>query len=343
MNPDLKKAGVIDAGGKGYLVILNGMLRCLQGEDIPQVAEDPAAESSDETPFDKFSTEEIKFTYCTEFIVSRENDKDPARLRSFLADLGDSLVLVDDDEIIKVHVHTNHPGLALEEALTYGSFITTKVENMKNQHTEILEEARETAQTDAVVSGGQTMNPSTQDILQAVNRIPAETVFVLPNNKNIVMAAQQCQDLTEKHVVVIPSHTVAQGITAMMNADMDAADPQEIAQAMEASLSTVTTMQITYAARNSEYDGTAIEEGDYLALLEGKLFATSKDLHQLVQQLAQHAKALSPSFITIFYGEDVSAEDAQELNGRFAALCPDAEVSLVEGGQPVYYYIISVE
>ncbi len=374
MNPVLKKAGVIDAGGKGYLVILNGMLRCLQGEDIPQVAEDPAAESSDETPFDKFSTEEIKFTYCTEFIVSRENDKDPARLRSFLADLGDSLVLVDDDEIIKVHVHTNHPGLALEEALTYGSFITTKVENMKNQHTEILEEARETAQTepavapaekpygflavcagdglaavfrdlgtDAVVSGGQTMNPSTQDILQAVNRIPAETVFVLPNNKNIVMAAQQCQDLTEKHVVVIPSHTVAQGITAMMNADMDAADPQEIAQAMEASLSTVTTMQITYAARNSEYDGTAIEEGDYLALLEGKLFATSKDLHQLVQQLAQHAKALSPSFITIFYGEDVSAEDAQELNGRFAALCPDAEVSLVEGGQPVYYYIISVE
>ena len=380
MNPVLKKAGVVDAGGKGFLIILEGMLAEMRGEaapEIPDAAPAPAAEKKGSTPFDKFETEDIKFQYCTEFIVSRENKRDPELLRSWLSTMGDSLVLVDDDEIIKVHVHTNHPGEVLEKALTYGSFVTTKIENMKLQHSEILDEetAAQKAEepkhvvaapekkfgflavcagdglaslfrdlgADGVVSGGQTMNPSTESLLEGVDQIPAETVFILPNNGNIIMAAQQCDALTEKHVVVIPSKTVPQGITAMMNVDFESEDEQALVDAMTESLATVTTAQITYAARNSDFDGFDIKEGDYLALENGKLFGTDSQLEKLLGDLAQDAVKRESSFISVYFGSDVTEADAEKAGKVFRDACPDAEISVLSGGQPVYYYIISME
>ncbi|MEG1988637.1 MAG: DAK2 domain-containing protein, partial [Oscillibacter sp.] len=286
MNPVLKKAGVVDAGGKGYLLILDGMLAEMRGEPMPELPAPGETAPVTESPFDKFDTADIQFQYCTEFIVNRENKKDPEVLRSWLAGMGDSLVLVDDEEIIKVHVHTNHPGEVLEKALSYGSFVTTKIENMKLQHSEILEGEEQAAPVghvlaapekkygflavcagdglaelfrdlgaDGVVSGGQTMNPSTESILEGVDKIPAEIVFVLPNNGNIIMAAQQCDALTEKTVIVIPAKSVPQGIIAMMNVDFDAPQAADITAAMTEALPTVTTAQITYAARNSDFDG----------------------------------------------------------------------------------------
>ncbi|MEG0779343.1 MAG: DAK2 domain-containing protein [Oscillospiraceae bacterium] len=370
MNPVLKKAGVVDAGGKGYLIILEGMLAAMRGEPIPEAVEgDLPAAPVEASPFDKFDTADIQFAYCTEFIVNRENDNDPEALRDYLAGMGDSLVLVDDEEIIKVHVHTNHPGLVLERALTYGSFVTTKIENMKNQHTEIL--AEETAHVvaapekrygflsvcagdglaalfhdlgvDGVISGGQTMNPSTESILNAIDKTPAEIVFVLPNNGNIIMAAQQCVGLTEKQVVVVPTKTVPQGITAMMSVDFEAETPEAITEAMAAALETVTTAQITYAARNSDFDGFDISEGDYLALEEGKLFGTDRDIRVLLDKLAVDAATREAGFISLFFGEDVTEEAANDAAAVFRNACPDAEVSVLQGGQPVYYYIISME
>ena len=302
MNPVLKKAGVVDAGGKGWLVALEAMLCALRGEDIvaPETSEE--VQVKDSADFSDFNTEDITFSYCTEFIISRENDRDPEELRAFLNTLGDSLVLVDDEEIIKVHVHTNDPGSALHEAVNYGSFVTVKIENMRLQHTEkVMTEAEKAPKiaepekklgvvsvcagagladvftnlgVDAIISGGQTMNPSTQDILEAVNTVPAETVFVLPNNKNIIMAAEQVDALTPKHVVVIPSKTVPQGVTAMLSFDPEA-EEEANAAAMGEALATVDTMQITYAARNSDFDGYDIHEGDYLALYGSSLFGTS--------------------------------------------------------------------
>ena len=301
MNPVLKKAGVVDAGGKGWVFALEAMLSSLRGEDVVVPEGMAAAEVKDAANFDDFDTEDITFTYCTEFIISRENDLDPEKLREFLSSLGDSLVLVDDEEIIKVHVHTNDPGKALHEAIDYGSFVTVKIENMRLQHTEKVMSEQELAPkiaepektfgvvsvcagdgladvfqnlgTDGIISGGQTMNPSTQDILEAVNKVPAETVFVLPNNKNIIMAAEQVDALTPKKVIVIPSKTVPQGVTAMLNFNPEGTEEENI-EAMNESLATVDTMQITYAARNSDFDGYDIHEGDYLALYGSALFAT---------------------------------------------------------------------
>ncbi len=375
MNPVLKKAGVVDAGGKGYLVILEGMLASLRGEALPEVPEEGTAPAESEgSAFEKFDTADIKFAYCTEFIIERKNSKNPGKLRAFLEGLGDSLVLVDDDEIIKVHVHTNHPGMALEEALTYGTLMTTKIENMKNQHSEILSEVK--AQTeeagdqvaapekrygflsvcageglanvfrdlgaDGIISGGQTMNPSTESILTEINKVPAEVVFVLPNNKNIIMAAQQCQGLTPKEVVVVPTATVPQGITAMMSVDLEL-EPQEILEAMTSSIQNVSTAQITYAARNSDFDGFAISEGDYLSLMNGKLFGTDKDIAVLLEKLAQEAAEQNAEFVTVFYGEDVTEEQAAQAEEIFSRVCPGVELSVLPGGQPVYYYIISIE
>lgn len=378
MNPVLKKAGVVDAGGKGFLIILEGMLAEMRGEPMPEIPEEaPAAPQKTSSPFDKFDTKDIKYQYCTEFIVQRENKRDSDLLRYWLSTIGDSLVLVDDDEIIKVHVHTNHPGQVLEKALAYGSFLTTKIENMKLQHSEILdsetaakEAAGESHQVaapekkfgflavcagdglaalfkdlgaDCVVAGGQTMNPSTESILQGVDQIPAETVFVLPNNGNIIMAAQQCDALTEKTVIVIPSKTVPQGITAMMNVDFESEDEQTIVSAMTEALSTVTTAQITYAARNSDFDGFDIKEGDYLALEDGKLFGTDGSLDSLLKKLAADAVERGSTFISLYFGEDVTEEAAQKAGSLFQESCPNAEVSVLSGGQPVYYYIISME
>ncbi len=378
-NPVLKKAGVVDAGGKGFLVILQGMLDELKGkkapkEQAPQPAATPTREKAD---FASFETGDIKYGYCTEFICSRASSKDPQLMRKWLMTMGDSLVFVDDEEIIKVHVHTNHPGLVMEEALTYGPLLKAKIENMREQHTEILqqeapaeepaEEARWIAEpektygfvtvcagagleaifqdlgVDGVISGGQTMNPSTEDILKVIDHTPAEIVFVLPNNKNIIMAAEQAMALAEgKTVVVIPTTTVPQGVAAMMVVDPDA-DLQTNREAMEEAISRVRTAQVTYAARNSDLDGFHIQEGDYLALQDGKLFGTQKDITALLSALAQGEAQQQAEFITLFYGQDVTEEEAEAAVALFTEACPEAEISALPGGQPVYYYMISAE
>ena len=369
-NPVLKKAGVVDAGGKGWLFVLEAMLSVLRGEEITAPEAGAATEVKDSADFSDFDTEDITFTYCTEFIISRENDLDPEKLREFLDSLGDSLVLVDDEEIIKVHVHTNDPGKALHEAMDYGSFVTVKIENMRLQHTEkVMTEAEKAPKiaepekplgvvsvcagdgladvfmnlgVDGIISGGQTMNPSTQDILEAVNKVPAETVFVLPNNKNIIMAAEQVDALTPKKVIVIPSKTVPQGITAMLSFNPEGTE-EENTEALTEALATVDTMQITYAARNSDFDGYDIHEGDYLALFGSQLFGTSQDIRVLLRSLAEKVRDDGKEYITIYYGADVKEKHAQKAADIFADICPDADVNLIRGGQPVYYYLISAE
>ena len=368
-NPVLKKAGVVDAGGKGWVVALEAMLSALRGEDIVAPV-GGVQDTAEEATFSDFNTEDITFTYCTEFIISRENNNDPEKLRDFLSSLGDSLVLVDDEEIIKVHVHTNDPGKALHEAIEYGSFVTVKIENMRLQHTEKVMSEQEIAPqiaepekplgvvsvcagdgladvfmnlgVDGIISGGQTMNPSTQDILEAVNKVPAETVFVLPNNKNIIMAAQQVDALTPKNVVVISSKTVPQGITAMLSFNPEGT-VEENTDAMTAALDTVDTMQITYAARNSDFDGYDIHEGDYLAMYGSALFGTSRDIKVLLKALAKKVHDTGKEYITIYYGADITEKQAQKAADLFADMCPEADVNLLSGGQPVYYYLISAE
>ena len=369
-NPVLKKANVVDAGGKGWVYVLKAIAGVLQGEEIAAPESDDMPQVADSASFDDFNPDDITFTYCTEFIISRENDMDPEKLRDFLSSLGDSLVLVDDDEIIKVHVHTNDPGKALHEAMDYGSFVTVKIENMRLQHTEKvmteneknpkiaepekalgvvavcagdgLADVFQNLGVDGIISGGQTMNPSTQDILEAVNKVPAETVFIFPNNKNIIMAAQQVEGLTPKQVVVIPSKTVPQGITAMLSFNPDGS-VEENTEAFTEALSTVDTMQITYAARNSDFDGFLIHEGDYLAMTGSSLFGTSRDIKVLLRSLAEKVRDDGKEFVTIYYGEDIKEKHAQKAADIFAEICTDADVNLIRGGQPVYYYMISAE
>ena len=384
MNPVLKKAGVVDAGGKGSLIILDGMLRCLRGEPIPEVADEP--EVKEKADFAALE-DEITFTFDTVFIVRKTmGEKSLEPLRAYLDSIGDSLVIGEDDECFKVHVHTDIPGHALTEAQKYGTLELAKIENMRTQRDDLaagrqahstddldaVEEELEAQENtvapaekrygfvavcagdgladtfralgvDTIVSGGQTMNPSTEAILKEVNRTPSEVVFILPNNKNIIMAAQQCEGLTEKQIIVIPTATVPQGITAMMSFDPDENDPQTIAQAMVAAAQTVSTAQITYAARNSDFDGFAINEGDYLALLDGKLFGTSRSMDELLEKLSQHAAQAGAEYINIYTGEGVSEDDGAKTEALFAQSCPDAEVAAIPGGQSVYFYIISIE
>lgn len=387
MNPVLKKAGVVDAGAKGYLLILDGMLAELRGEPMPEAAEEAASpEKEEKANFSVFSAEEITFAFDTVFIVRKTVEKSLEPLRVYLGGIGDSLVIGEDDDAFKVHVHTNIPGSALNEAQKYGTLELAKIENMRTQYDDLsagknaqsvddlendeiseAESAHKVAApekkygflavcageglaavfrdlgADGVVSGGQTMNPSTESLLEGVDKIPAETVFILPNNGNIIMAAQQCDALTEKTIVVIPSKTVPQGITAMMNVDFEAEDAQSITNAMTEALSSVTTAQITYAARDSDFDGFKIKEGDYLALEEGKLFGTDASIDVLLQKLAADAVERGASFISVYFGEKVSEEDAHKAGKVFETACPDAEVAVLSGGQPVYYYIISME
>ena len=510
LNPVLKKAGVIDAGGKGYLYILEGMLKALRGDSIVRSANAaPPEEYREKADFAEFDTKDIRFAYCTEFIISRKTKKEVDLLRDFLDIRGDSIVVVDDDEIIKVHVHSNEPGVILTEALTYGPLVTVKVENMREQHTvklveggssrdtgaEItsdpepqpeapetpavpdpaepefkpdyspeyrpvsepplsyttmdteesepeeetaLEEAsmpeevtvrtprvpveadsgvtatgtlkfsfneepergeteseesfdaespeveEDTTQesaaedvpyaeevcviddsqkqygivavcagegmanvfrdlgADNIIIGGQTMNPSTEDILTQIEATPADTVFVLPNNKNIIMAAQQCMRLTNKKVVVIPSKTMPQGISALISFDAGATVGENV-RLMSIAISRVHTAQITYAARDSSFDGQIIKAGDYIALIEDALIATGKDSAALMDSIAYSLSQYAPEFITIFYGEDVDEATANEVLKRLSAAIPEAETSVVYGGQPVYYFLISAE
>ena len=385
MNPVLKKAGVVDAGGKGFLLILGGMLSALRGEERPELTEENAQEKAD---FAMLNEEDITFTFDTVFIV-RKSGRSIEPFRRFLDGIGDSLVIGEDDEAFKVHVHTDIPGEALTEAQKYGTLELAKIENMRTQaqqlaaggkaqstdDLEAIEQELEAAEhenageaepekdfgflavcageglanvftdlgADGVISGGQTMNPSTESILKEIKKVPAHTVFVLPNNKNIIMAAQQCIGLTEKTVVVIPTASIPQGVSAMMAVDPDMSDADAIAKAMTDAAQCVSTAQITYAARNSDFDGFDIHEGDYLALLDGKLLGTDRDVSALLDGLSDDAASREAEFITVFYGEDVNEEDAHKACDAFTRKCPDAEVNLICGGQPVYYYIISIE
>ena len=386
MNPVLKKAGVVDAGGKGFLLILGGMLSALRGEERPELTAEDTQEKAD---FAMLSEEDITFTFDTVFIV-RKSGRSIEPFRRFLDGIGDSLVIGEDDEAFKVHVHTDIPGEALSEAQKYGTLELAKIENMRTQAQQLaaggtaqstddldaIEQELEAAGqednseeaapekdygflavcagdglasvftdlgADGVISGGQTMNPSTESILKEIRKVPARTVFVLPNNKNIIMAAQQCMGLTEKNVVVIPTASIPQGVSAMMAVDPDMSDADAIAKAMTDAAQNVSTAQITYAARNSDFDGFDIHEGDYLTLLDGKLHGTDRDVSALLGGLADEAASRGAEFITVFYGEDVVEEDAHKACDIFTHKCPDAEINLICGGQPVYYYIISIE
>ena len=384
-NPVLKKAGVVDAGGMGFVVILQGMLDELRGVSAPSEdeADKPAQDKAD---FGSLADEEITFTYDTVFIVRRTGGKPLDEYRAWLETMGDSLVIGEGDEEFKVHVHTDEPGVVLTKAAEFGTLELAKIENMRTQRDELAagKQAQSTDDleaveaeledmehqsaapekkygfvavaageglakvfydlgVDGVISGGQTMNPSTEDILKQIKKTPAEIVYVLPNNKNIIMAAQQCVDLVEdKKVIVLPAKTVPQGISAMIAVNPDG-DEAENTAAMEEAMSLVTTMEVTYAARDSEFDGQAIHAGDYLLLVDNQLFGTEKDLHTALDKLAQASKERAGEFISIFYGEGVDPDQAEQALALFQTACPDAEITMLEGGQPVYHYLISVE
>lgn len=389
INPVLKKAGVVDAGGKGYVLILDAMLASLQGRQARPATLLPASQSP--AKLSAPESAEIHFAYCTEFIVSREHEKPPAKLTQFLQHMGDSTVVVEDDDIIKVHIHTNEPGHVLTEALTYGALLTVKIENMREQHTELQtgaasETSVNTTETlapadvsddvivvssspvkahkpfavvavssgegltslflelgaDAVVSGGQTMNPATEDILREIETIAADVIYVLPNNKNIIMAAQQCVSLTEKHLVIIPTKTIPQGVAAMLAMDTYASE-EVCTAAMTEAIAAVNTALITYAARDSHFDGHNIAAGEYLSLLNDTLLGNYTSETDLLEELCIAFLDLSTEFISIYYGEDVREEEAEIVSSLFTEQFPHAEVSLIYGGQPVYRYMIACE
>lgn len=383
--PVLKKAGVVDAGGRGLVVILEGMYQVLNGGVVISAAgasSEPEVESEGGVNAAAEYEGEITFTYCTEFIVKRESqDSNPAELRAYLETIGDCVVVVDDEEIIKVHVHTDHPGNAFEKGLTFGQLTNMKVENMRDQHerakhdakapkptenlekTEVytpapqenpfgfvsvsagkgLEELFHDIGVDTVVSGGQTMNPSTDDILKAIELTPAETVFVLPNNKNIIMAAEQAVPLATRRVIVLQTRTIPQGISAMLAFDPES-DYEQNAIAMRQAYDNVGTGQITYAARDSDYDGHQIKKGELLAMANGKITFTDTDLEKTVVKLTKSLTNKDTMYVTLIHGEDVDATKAEKIREAVAAkLGSNIDVTLIDGGQPVYYFLISVE
>lgn len=386
-NPVLRKAGVVDAGGKGYIVIFTAMLRSLRGEiQAPAEGVSAGVIANQDGAFDVFGTDEITYAFDTVYIIRKnEPNVDLTPLRAYLNSIGDSLVIGEDDEAFKVHVHTNIPGEALTKSQQYGTLELAKIENMRTQYDDImagkkaqstddleqiereLEAGPEHAEpskrcgivavcagdglaslfgelgADTIVTGGQTMNPSTADIMKEIDRTPAEVVFVLPNNKNIIMAAEQCIPLCEdKQVIVIPTKTVPQGITAMLNFDPEG-EIDDIVEEMKGSLDDVHTAQVTYAARDSDFDGYAIHAGEYLGLLDGKLIGSCTEMSDMVVKMQGAFEAIDPEIITVYYGENVSGEEAEATAAQIGEAFPDAEITVVNGGQPVYYYMISVE
>lgn len=376
--PVLKRAGVVDAGGKGVCVIFEGMLSVFRDGKIIELEDEKdeiltgISDSEFRNIVGEFD-EVINFTYCTEFIVEKENDKDPLELRAFLEGIGDCVVVVDDEEIIKVHVHTNEPGKAITEALTFGSMVTTKIENMREQHKNAGDGKRNAPKKleyqepveelgfvsvaagdgvitlfkdlgcEHVVSGGQTMNPSTDDILEAVHATAAKTVFVLPNNKNIIMAAEQVVPIADRRVVVLPTKTIPQGVAAMLAYDPDASVDDNSVDMFEAAQA-VNTGLVTFAARDSEFDGKKIKENEILGLENGKLTFLEKDPVKAAVRLTKMMSKRDTSFITLIYGEGVTEEQAQEARSLIESrVGSGVEVTVINGGQPVYYFIISVE
>ncbi len=386
--PQLKKAGVVDAGGFGFVLILKGMLSVMRDgvmiESNGVAAEPQEEEESSRNAAGEFEGE-ITFTYCTEFIVNRDPEcgKEPNELRLFLETIGDCVVVVDDEEIIKVHVHTDHPGNAIENALTFGSLVHLKIENMRDQHERAKHDAENAKKkpaksadrtetftpveptkpvgfvsvcagdglaelfrdlgVDTIVSGGQTMNPSTDNILKAIESTPAETVFVLPNNKNIIMAAEQAIPISTRKVIVLHTRTIPQGITAMLNFDPDASDDSNAIE-MEKAAERIATGQITFAARDSNFDGHNIKKGELMALLGGKISFVDTDLSKTVLKLVKQMVKKDSEFITVIRGEDVTEEQASKIEAQIQEkFGSKAEITFINGGQPIYYYIISVE
>ena len=375
--PVLKEVNLVDAGGYGFVIILSGMLAALQNNPVSALAPTAPQSAKQESVFSEFNTEDIKFAYCTECIIDKNDehkgDGTCTELKSYISSLGDSVVFVDDDDMIKLHVHTNNPGLVMEKALEFGSLATVKIENMRNQHTEILDTPTATAEVtakalpatkkygfvsvcmgdgikatfedlgvDKIIFGGQTMNPSTQDIIDGINGTPSEYVFICPNNKNIYMVAEQAAKLvTDKKVIVLPTKSVPQGLSAMLVFDPDA-EVEDNTAAMNEAIQNVTYASVTYAVRDTMIDGRKIECGQYLGLLNGAIDNVCDSAEACIKALSEHA--CGKSFITIFYGEGVTEESAEaiaaifrEKGGRFA------EVNLISGGQPIYSYIISIE
>ena len=388
--PTLKKAGVVDAGGRGFVIILEGMMSVfkdgviIQSVSAAQNLSEETEEESSRNAAGEFEGE-ITFTYCTEFIVNRndECEKEPSELRAYLETIGDCVVVVDDEEIIKVHVHTDHPGNAIENALTFGQLVKLKIENMRDQHEKAKHDSQNTKKkpaksadlteeikpveitkpigfvsvcagdgiaelfrdlgVDTIVSGGQTMNPSTDNILRAIESTPAETVYVLPNNKNIIMAAEQTIPISTRKVIVLHTRTIPQGIAAMLGYD-DSADVDANAIAMQKASERISTGQLTFAARDSDFDGHKIKKGEILAMLENKISFTDTELEKATLKLIKQMVKKDSEFITVIYGDEVSTPQAlaleKQLKAKYGA---KKEITLVNGGQPVYYYIISVE
>lgn len=375
MLPVLKKAGVVDAGGMGYYTILKGMASVICGGVMISAKEETATEKAVVTNAAGTFETDIEFTYCTEFIVVKSDvNKDATKLRAFLESIGDCVVVVDDDSIIKVHVHTEHPGKALEEGILYGSLINLKIENMKEQHKGAaakaemqkkqklapaepvkdfgfvsvtsgagLEDLFKDLGVDVIVRGGQTMNPSTEDILEAINATPARNIFVLPNNKNIIMAAEQAVKLTDRNVIVLQTRTIPQGITAMLAFD-ESSDFSTNGVNMTKALDNVGSGSITFAVRDSDFEGKQIKKGEILAIENGKLAFVEKDVTKALIKITKKLIRSGSSYITIIYGSDVTDETAQAaFEALRAKISDDIEIVLVNGGQPVYYYLISVE
>lgn len=375
MLPVLKKAGVVDAGGMGYYTILKGMASVICGGVMIGAKEETATEKAVVTNAAGTFETDIEFTYCTEFIVVKSDvNKDATKLRAFLESIGDCVVVVDDDSIIKVHVHTEHPGKALEEGILYGSLINLKIENMKEQHKGAaakaemqkkqklapaepvkdfgfvsvtsgagLEDLFKDLGVDVIVRGGQTMNPSTEDILEAINATPARNIFVLPNNKNIIMVAEQAVKLTDRNVIVLQTRTIPQGITAMLAFD-ESSDFSTNGVNMTKALDNVGSGSITFAVRDSDFEGKQIKKGEILAMENGKLAFVEKDVTKALIKITKKLIRSGSSYITIIYGSDVTDETAQAaFEALRAKISDDIEIVLVNGGQPVYYYLISVE
>lgn len=372
MLPVLKKAGVVDAGGMGWLTMLEGMKLVFEGKE--GVKREEASEKKLVNPVAEFEGE-INFTYCTEYIINRKNGNDPIALRAYLETLGDSVVVVADDDIIKVHVHTDHPGNAIEEALKFGPLVNMKIENMREQHQDKAHAAKQYKKSaeykavdpdveygfvavgagdgikglfkdlgaEGVVNGGQTMNPSTEDLLEAIQSVGAKTVFVMPNNKNIIMASEQAAELADRDVVVMQTRTIPEGISAMLCFDPDVSLDENKAM-MSKAVDAVKTGLVTFAARDSCFDGKQIGKNEILALTEGKIYFTEKDASKAAYKLIKKLTTSSSTFATVFYGEGISEEQALELKNKLEdKFGEDLEINLVNGGQPVYYYIVSVE
>ena len=368
MLPQLKQAGVVDAGGQGLVFIFEGFLSAIRGEEITLndqgsfAAVNKPAQSS-------ISTEEIKFAYCTEFIINKYNAKTSAdKMRSAIEPKGDCMIVIDEDDIVKVHIHTNHPGFVLEQAVKIGEMVNIKIENMREQHTDIIAESAPkpkaaehkevgvvavangdgliTAFTELgvtnIIHGGQTMNPSTEDILNAISEANADTVFVLPNNKNIVLAAQQAAEIAECKVIVIESKTIPQGICAMMNFSPEA-DADANTKNMNAAMENVVSGNVTHAVKDTEMDGKVIHEGDIIGVSGGHILSADIDIYTATIQLVEQIADEDSEIITLYYGEGETEESAQEIADAIEEIFPDADILIANGGQSVYYYIVSVE